>query len=167
MIPVFLSFQNDKRPRANTWRVEETKILQGYFPRHSFAFLCSISILLSCISVFLYLGNPYSCVSQSVNTLNSCFVAWIRRHLNAFSSEPYLPSPAQKFNFSAIFALSSAPVSPGVLIQNFRIISKSGLENCFQKVKSRPKMAKPLYFVPLWSPTYTKSHIWSPRAGLK
>ena len=69
---------------------------------------------LSCISVFLYLGNPYSCVSQSVNTLNSCFC-------------PVNSTSPQCIFIGAVFAFSGPKIQ---FLCNFCTFLRSSFPGC-------------------------------------
>ena len=72
-------------------------------------------------SPFIFIGVKFALF------FSFCHV-WKRCQKNSLSLRP---KNSISLNFFAFSSSSSAPVSLGVLIQNFRIISKSGLENCF------------------------------------
>ena len=155
--------------------------LVSVFPNH----LAPLPHSLSCISVFLYLGNPYSCIHLFVNTPTTCFVV----RMDEFIAPQRIFIWAE-FVLSCIWPqLSSTKnkilqLPPPPLPWVSRIMSMSGWENCFQKMKSqyencreRPDLGQRTMFRGCWSEILilvaipnkrttllakcTKSYIWN------
>ena len=80
--------------------------------------------------VFLYLGNPYSCISVFVNALNSCFPLCEAKFDRLLVHSGICPPTHISISLQFLVHSPSRPAAPvsalGVLIQKFTIISIPG-----------------------------------------
>ena len=80
--------------------------------------------------VFLYLGNPYSCISVFVNALNSCFPLCEAKFDRLLVHSGICPPTQNSISLQFLVHSPSRPAAPvsalGVLIQKFTIISIPG-----------------------------------------
>ena len=80
--------------------------------------------------VFLYLGNPYSCISVLVNALNSCFPLCEAKFDRLLVHSGICPPTQNSISLQFLVHSPSRPAAPvsslGVLIQKFTIISIPG-----------------------------------------